>query len=148
MDTKWKKFINENELKTVGVIICLNDQQEFLLIRRSSIDKRAGEWTFPGGHIDDTDSSIEAGAIRELEEETNLKCLITDLVYLGEYGSQKYYFLTQRWSGEVNIDRPNPKTGEIEHDGYKWMTIEEIENSDFSPTKTYILRRALAKINA
>ena len=148
MNGEWKKFINEKELTTVGVIICVTQQQEFLIIRRSPIDKRGGEWTFPGGHIDDTDGSIEAGAVRELYEETNLKCSLGNLLYLGEFGPEKFYFLTQEWSGQVNIEKPNPKTGEIEHDDYKWLTLEEIENSDFSGIKTYILRRALDKINA
>jgi len=148
MNGQWKKFINEKELKTVGIVICITEHQEFLIIRRSKIDKRRGEWTFPGGHVDDADGSIEAGAIRELYEETNLKCSIKDLLYLGEFGPEKFYFLTQEWNGEVNIDKPNPKTGEIEHDDYKWLTLEEIENSDFSSIKTYILRRALDTINA
>ena len=42
MNYKWKEFITEGELKTVGIIICINDKDEFLIIRRSGIDKRAG----------------------------------------------------------------------------------------------------------
>ena len=81
---KWKQFLTEGELKTVGIVACLNDKQQFLIIRRSNIDERAGQWTMPGGHIDDTDNSIEAGAVRELKEEASLICKTSDLVYLGE----------------------------------------------------------------
>ena len=84
MKHTWGAFLAENELKTVGVVACLNDKQQFLIIRRSDIDARAGQWTMPGGHIDDTDGSIEAGATRELEEEAGLKCSVSDLTYLGE----------------------------------------------------------------
>tara|TARA_R100000808_G_C2132649_1_gene141563 strand:+ start:15 stop:479 length:465 start_codon:yes stop_codon:yes gene_type:complete len=141
--TKWNKFLTEGELKIVGVVACLNDEQQFLVIRRSDIDDREGEWTLPGGHIDEKDGSIEAGAVRELKEEAGLTCKISDLVYLGEPKPEKYYFLTQKWSGNVNVDRPNPETGEIEHDAYKWLTIEEIKELENSEIPNYLLEKAL-----
>ena len=84
MYKKWGQFLTENDLKTVGIVVCLDDKQRFLIIRRSDIDERAGQWTIPGGHIDDDDRSIEAGAVRELDEETDLLCNTEDLIYLGE----------------------------------------------------------------
>ena len=71
MNYKWSQFLTEGELNDVGIVVCLNDKQQFLIIRRSDMDSRAGQWTIPGGHIDDEDRSIEAGAVRELDEETN-----------------------------------------------------------------------------
>ncbi len=140
---KWNKFLTESELKTVGIVACLNDKQQFLVIRRSDIDDREGQWTIPGGHIDDEDSSIEAGAIRELQEETNLSCSVSDLIYLGEPKTEKFYFLTQKWTGDVDVDKSNPKTGEIEHDDWKWLTIEEIKEIDNSEIPIYLLEKAL-----
>ena len=143
MKHSWKEFLTEGELKTVGIVVCLDDKQQFLIIRRSDIDDRAGQWTIPGGHIDDEDSSVEAGAIRELQEETNLSCLVSDLRYLGEPKNEKYYFLTEKWSGDVNVDKPNPKTGEIEHDAYKWATINDIKDIEDSEIPIYLLEKAL-----
>ena len=79
MNRKWNKFLTEGERKEVGIVVCLNDKQQFLVIRRSDIDHRAGQWTIAGGHIDDDDDSIESGAVRELYEETNLKCSVSFL---------------------------------------------------------------------
>jgi len=143
MNRKWNNFLVEKEMNAVGIVVCLNDKQQFLVIRRSDIDQREGQWTIPGGHIDDEDESIESGAIRELDEETNLKCDIDDLVYLGEPKSQKYYYLTQKWTGTVNVDKPNPHTGQVEHDDYKWVTIEEIKDIDNSEIPIYLLEKAL-----
>ena len=143
MKHSWNKFLTEGELKIVGIVVCLNDKQQFLIIRRSDIDKREGQWTMPGGHIDDKDGSIEAGAVRELEEEANLKCSVLDLTYLGEPRATKHYFLTQKWTGEVNIDKPNPKTDEIEHDDWKWASIEEIKEIEDSEIPIYLLEKAL-----
>ena len=140
---KWVKFLTEGELKTVGIVVCLNDEQQFLIIRRSDIGSRAGQWTMPGGHIDEEDDSIEAGAIRELEEEANLSCKISDLKYLAKPSKNKYYYLTTSWTGKVNVDKPNPHTGEVEHDDYKWVTIEEIKDIDNTKIPIYLLEKAL-----
>tara|TARA_Y100000592_G_scaffold32693_1_gene51918 strand:+ start:6110 stop:6559 length:450 start_codon:yes stop_codon:yes gene_type:complete len=143
MNRKWNMFLAEGELSDVGIVVCLNDKQQFLIIRRSNIDDRGGQWTIPGGHIDDEDNSIEAGAVRELDEEANLKCDVSDLTFLGEPKKKKYYFLTTKWTGEVNVDKPNPHTGEVEHDDYKWATINDIKDIDNSEIPIYLLEKAL-----
>jgi len=143
MNRKWITFLDESELKTVGVVVCLDDKQRFLIIRRSDIDKRAGQWTMPGGHIDTKDGSIEAGAVRELKEEANLTCDIADLVFLGKPKPKKYYFLTTQWSGEVDVDNENPETGEIEHDDWRWASIDEIKDITNSEIPIYLLEKAI-----
>ena len=143
MKYNWNKFVTEGELKTVGIVACLNNKQQFLVIRRSDIDRRAGQWTLPGGHIDEFDDSIEAGALRELDEEAGLKCSLSDLQYLGQPKEKKHYFLTLRWSGEVDVDKPNPKTGDIEHDDYRWSTIDEIKDIANTEIPIYLLEKAL-----
>ncbi len=143
MKYSWKEFLTEGELKTVGVVVCLNDEQQVLIIKRSKIDERAGEWTLPGGHIDDDDGSIEAGAVRELEEEANLTCRVGDLMYLGRPKKNKHYFLAKKWEGSVNVDKPNPKTDEIEHDDYKWVTIDDIKDIEDTKIPIYLLEKAI-----
>ena len=139
----WKAFLGEGKESEVGIVVCLNDKQQFLVLRRSDLDDRAGQWTMPGGHIDPEDGSIEQGAVRELREEANLICEIGDLIYLGIPKEKKYYFLTLKWSGDVNVDKPNPKTDEIEHDDYKWATINEIKDIDDTQIPIYLLEKAL-----
>ena len=143
MKYSWTKFLNEDKESEVGIVACLNDEQQFLILRRSPMDDRAGQWTMPGGHVDPEDGSIETGTVRELREEANLTCKISDLVYLGSPKEKKYYFLTLKWSGDVNIDKPNPKTDEIEHDDYKWSTIKEIKGIDDTNIPIYLLETAL-----
>jgi len=126
--------------------MCLNSNDEFLILRRSKIDKRAGRWTMPGGHIDDEDGSIEKGAVRELEEEAGLRCDMSDLIYMGEPKKKKHYYLTQNWAGDVNVDKPNPHTGEIEHDAYKWASVEQIKRLENSEIPIYLLEKALEKV--
>lgn len=140
---KWINFINENKNSAAGIVICINDDEKFLILRRSDIDQRGGEWTLPGGHIDDEDNSIEHGAARELKEETGLNCQVSDLIYLGEPKPEKYYYFAKEWSGSVDVLIPNPKTGEIEHDAYRWATIEQVKELGDTNIPIYLLEKAL-----
>ena len=146
LKNKWKDFIQENKSNLAGIVVCIDDKRRFLIIRRSDIDDRAGQWTLPGGHIDDDDSSIEHGAARELDEEANLVCNVGDLTYLGEPKPDKHYFLATKWSGEVNVDKPNPESGKIEHDSYKWATIDDIKEIENTEIPIYLLEKALEKL--
>jgi len=143
MKYSWNQFLREGEESEVGIVACLNNKQQFLILRRSEVDDRSGQWTMPGGHIDPEDGSIEGATVRELHEETNLTCKISDLAYLGSPKEKKYYFLTFQWSGDINVDKPNPKTDEIEHDDYKWVTINEIKDIDDTNIPIYLLEKAL-----
>ena len=143
MSLLWENYLTENELKIVGVVACLNNKQQFLIIRRSNIDEREGQWTLPGGHIDTEDRSIESGAVRELDEETNLLCQTDNLVYLGMPKPKKYYFLTQKWSGNVDVKKPNPHTGQVEHDDWRWATVEQIKDIANSEIPIYLLEKVL-----
>jgi len=139
----WNKFLTEEDLKAAGIVVCMDGNQQFLIIRRANAGERTGQWTIPGGHIDDEDHSIEAGSIRELKEETNLNCSEENLVFLGEPKPQKYYFYAKEWSGRVDVLIPNPKTDEIEHDEYRWAAIEEIKDITNSEIPIYLLEKAL-----
>ena len=141
--SKWNSFLSEGRLRAAGIVVCIDEDEQILLVRRLTDDERNGQWTIPGGHIEDEDTSIEEGAVRELFEEANLTCSVADLMFLGEPKPEKYYFWTTKWSGDVNVDKPNPKTGEIEHDAYKWATINDIKDIEDSEIPIYLLEKAL-----
>ena len=59
--------------------VCVDDASRLLMCRLSEITERPGYWTLPGGGIDFGEHP-EAGAIRELEEETGLTGRIVELL--------------------------------------------------------------------
>ena len=142
MNPLWKKYTNI-ETSDAAIVVCFDRSDRFLIIRRSNIDHRGGQWTIPGGHVDDNDKSLEAAASRELEEETDLVVLLEDLRFLGQPRPGKYYFFAKKWVGDVDVMIPNPDTGLIEHDDFKWATIEEIKDIDNSEIPIYLLEKAL-----
>ena len=143
MNHKWNSFLSEDKKSDAGIVICINKNDEVLIIRRGPEDDKAGVWTIPGGHIDPEDKSVEMGASRELFEETDLTCEPSNLIYLGMPKPGKYYFLAKKWSGTVDVSKPNPKTEVVEHDDYKWARINDIKNIDNSEIPIYLLEKAL-----
>jgi ADP-ribose pyrophosphatase YjhB (NUDIX family) len=59
--------------------VCLDDSGRLLMCRLSAITERPGAWTLPGGGIDFGEHP-EAGALRELTEETGLVGRIVELL--------------------------------------------------------------------
>ena len=59
--------------------VCIDDSARLLLCRLSDITERPGWWTLPGGGIDFGEHP-EAGALRELHEETGLVGKIAGLL--------------------------------------------------------------------
>ncbi len=156
---KWNIFKEEatKTLYIVGIVACLNEKQEFLLVKRSQTDKiKPGYWEFPGGHVDNKDDSIEEAAARELKEEAGLSCDVENLKYLGfqqtkrlsveqppkKITIKRYFFLSTQWSGVPQIVA-NPQTGIEEHDDIKWATKEEILSIDNTEIPHYLLDKAL-----
>jgi ADP-ribose pyrophosphatase YjhB (NUDIX family) len=59
--------------------VCRDDAGRLLMCRLSDITERPGHWTLPGGGIDFGEHP-EAGALRELTEETGLVGRIVELL--------------------------------------------------------------------
>jgi len=59
--------------------LCMDESFRLLLCRLSDITERPGWWTLPGGGIDFGEDP-EAGALRELREETGLTGRIVELL--------------------------------------------------------------------
>lgn len=75
----------KNEFSSGGIVYKAGDEPLFLLIENSRMN-RPGEtwWGFPKGHLEEGEGNEEA-AIREVEEETGIKCEI-----IKKIGNSKY----------------------------------------------------------
>lgn len=67
-----KVKIAPRDSKRVVKVIIIDDDDRVLMLKRSNyVDKYAGEWDLPGGHIQ-IGEEFNTGMKREVKEETNL----------------------------------------------------------------------------
>lgn len=107
----------------IGVV---ENDGEFLIMRRSEENSSSGKWTFPGGKIEE-DEALEEAVVREMKEETGLEVEVkrSGDTYLneGELGIWKIYpFLLKSDSREVVMNH--------EHDKRLWIKISDLEDLD------------------
>ena len=115
--------------------VCLDDRQRLLMCRLSDITERPGWWTLPGGGINFGEHP-EAGALRELDEETGLTGRIVELLAVDSL--QRVIGDDPRVDGEVEyhsvriVYRTEITGGELRHetnestDRAEWRTREDL----------------------
>lgn len=113
---------------------------KILLLQQAPGEFHAGKWGFPGGILDPGRTLLEQ-AIHEIKEETNLDVKIEGLIGIykeegGPVGKPKeqtiiFTFKGKLIGGEVKI----PKE---EISGFKWVSVEELENWDVNKLRPMI----------
>ena len=89
-----------NDIKTVAKIVLIDDSDRVLFLKRSDyVEKYAGEWDLPGGHLK-SNENLAAGLRREVEEETGLKVENEELV---EIQANLHFFYARYNNQEVKI---------------------------------------------
>lgn len=104
----------------VGAIAVDNDC--LLLIRRGH-GPAAGEWSVPGGRVEDGETLAEA-VVRELAEETGLEGVCDRLVGWVERIGDGYHFVILDFSVEV-LDGVEPVAGDDAAEA-RWVPLSEV----------------------
>ena len=119
-------------------IVLLNRENKVFVARR--IDNPKNFWQMPQGGVDKGEDFLTA-ALRELEEETNIKNVslikeidgittyelpdhLLGIIWKGKYKGQKQKWFLMKFIGddkEININTKNP-----EFLDWKWIDIDEI----------------------
>ena len=94
---------------------------EVLLVHRP----RYGDWSFPKGKLEPGEDP-EAAALREVEEETGLRCALgprlDDVRYLDHEGRDKR---AQYWAMQVEPTSVEPFTANDEVDELQWCRLPQ-----------------------
>ena len=79
-----------NDSKKVAKVIIIDRRDHVLMLKRSNyVDKFAGEWDLPGGHIQ-VGEDFEVGMKREVKEETDLN--VDKCVFVGGLENLNFYW--------------------------------------------------------
>lgn len=134
--------MGEAKLTEVSAAVIYDDHGRFLLAQRPAGKVYAGYWEFPGGKVDDGESSYEA-LCRELHEElgidvTQAQPWITRY-YQYEHAHVKLnFFRVTGWRGELH-----GKEGQA----FSWQSTDAVDVAPMLPANAPILRAlALPKL--
>jgi 8-oxo-dGTP diphosphatase len=110
--------------KAANTVVRHSDTGEFLVVQRSAHDSMPLSWEFPGGGVDEEDSSPEEAALRELEEETGLRAEMiehgdSDTVELEEKFLEIHVFMVEVVKREVELSD--------EHRDFQWVSKTEVK---------------------
>jgi ADP-ribose pyrophosphatase YjhB (NUDIX family) len=120
----------------VAASVLLNDAREVLLVKRGAAPHK-GEWCLPTGFAE-SEESIEAAALRELEEETGLTGRVTRLLSVGSTESPYYgdllfvCFEVEQTGGE---ERAGDDAEEI-----VWFPADRVPRLAFAPHEEALAR--------
>ena len=132
------------EKREVASCFIIDEQDRFLIVRRSNTDWwRPLHWEIPGGKIDNSDPTANYAASREVYEETGLK--LSECRFMEIYRREhivKFYFISRSWSDEIKIPITQP-TGVVEHDMYKWASIDDLKKQKDLIIPVKVFERAL-----
>lgn len=133
-----KKGKEEGIIKNVVGAIILNEKNQVLIMSRKTDDFMGGIDELPSENMEQGENIYEA-LVREVKEETNLDVVNVKL-YIGSFD---YISGSGKKARQYNFVLDVKNTGNIiltEHDGYNWLTIEEIrKNSKITKEVKYIL---------
>ena len=119
-----------------AMAVVFNDKDEILILKRSlGPHWMPGKWALPGGHIEESETPLDA-AVRETKEETNLD--IDQMKELGKREQVMIYY-TASYSGDVKID--------FEHTDWAWASSDKLTNYDVTPNLKGDAKLALEKKN-
>lgn len=95
-----------------GVHVLIERAGCILLMRRAGTGFFDGQWSLPGGHVEDGES-LQAAACRELAEEVGIVVVRDALEMLGVIHRKSdtnridFFLRASRWSGEPFIAEPD-----------------------------------------
>ena len=126
-------IVGNNKLKVTAAVLAMDGK--FLIAKRKKDDVLGGLWEFPGGKIEDGETAEECLA-REIKEELDITIEVGELITSNRHKYPHGYF-------ELIAYRVKYISGEIvlnDHDDFKWVTVDEMDNFEFSPADISIIK--------
>lgn len=143
-----KRLYPDQPIVGVGAVII--DKGKILLEKRKNEPGR-GKWSIPGGLVD-LGETLEHAVVREMEEETCLKCEenkipllldVVDNIDLDENGRIKYHFVIVDYS--VKVKGSEFKVASDAED-LRWVLLGEVEDYDLTSSFRLFFRRNRKKL--
>lgn len=111
--------IVSNDIRTVAKVVLVDENNRVLFLKRSDyMEKYAGEWDLPGGHLK-SNESLSDGLRREVKEETGLDIKNEKLV---EIQSNLHFFCAKYDSTPIKVSH--------EHTGFRFFDKKSLDPNE------------------
>ncbi len=132
--------VNSHKLVHVAVGVIVNTDQQILLAKRPIKLHQGGKWEFPGGKVEESETTSEA-LIRELKEEVNLDVTSTAAMMEihHDYGDKQVF---------LDIHKVKHFSGEaigLEGQEVKWVNKADLLHYEFPAANASIVTKLLAE---
>lgn len=125
------EWFYRNSKPCAGALV--SDDQGRLLLARRAIAPFQGRWDLPGGYLEEGEHP-EAGALREVREETGLQVRITGFggLYMDTYGEGGVHTLNVFYEAEVEGAIPATLQPKDDVSELAWFAPDALPLEDFS----------------
>ena len=111
--------IVKNDISTVAKVVLINQDNKVLFLKRSKyVNKFAGDWDLPGGHLR-VGESLAHGLAREVKEETQLS--IEDPKFLLKIDNLHFFYAKYN-TQEIILSH--------EHTDYKFFDKKKLDSNE------------------
>ena len=109
---------------------------KFLIAQRNLKKAQGGLWEFPGGKIEPNETK-ENAIVREIKEELDID------IEVKSYLSEKVFKYPEKDINLIALEckKINGEIRLLEHEDYKWVSKNELDNFQFAPADLFIIEK-------
>lgn len=130
-------------MKTIEVVAAVIKNKDLYLATQRGYGEFKGMWEFPGGKIEPLENKQDA-LVREIKEELNANISVDKYLCTVEYNYPTFHLIMYTYICSLiskNIENVKHNDIELEHEDYKWLTLENIENVEWLPADIEIINK-------
>lgn len=120
----------------VVAAIIINKEGKILITQRNFKKSQGGLWEFPGGKIEPNETR-ENAIVREIKEELDID------IEVKSYLSEKVFNYPEKNINLIALEckKINGEIRLLEHEDYKWISKNELDNFQFAPADLFIIEK-------
>ena len=123
-------------MKTIRVVAAIIIHEDKVFATQRGYGEFKGGWEFPGGKIEEGETSQEA-LVREIKEELDVEIEVGELLDVVEYDYPNFHlsmdcFICKIKSGELVLK---------EHEAAKWLTKDTLDSVEWLPADLGLIKK-------
>lgn len=130
-------------MKTIEVVAAVIKNKDMYLATQRGYGEFKGMWEFPGGKIETLENKKDA-LVREIKEELNADISVDKYLCTVEYNYPEFHLIMYTYICSLKsktIENVKHNDLELEHEDYKWLTLDNIDEVNWLPADIEIVKK-------